>query len=58
MPKKGFGMYKADVSIKFYPPIYTHDKTDAEIMNEAETHLLHEETALLYQEMVYGKALF
>ena len=36
MPKKGFGMYKADLSIKFYPQIYTHDKTDAEIMNEAE----------------------
>lgn len=36
MPKKGFGMYKADVSIKFYPPISTNDKTDAEIMNEAE----------------------
>ena len=36
MPKKGFGMYKADVSIKFYPPISTHDKTDTEIMNEAE----------------------
>ncbi|MDT3693867.1 MAG: lysophospholipid acyltransferase family protein [Mucispirillum sp.] len=36
MPKKGFGMYKADLSIKFYPPISTHDKTDTEIMNEAE----------------------
>lgn len=29
-------MYNADVSIKFYPPISTHDKTDTEIMNEAE----------------------
>lgn len=37
MPKKGFGMYKADASIKFYPPISTHDKTDTEIMNEAES---------------------
>lgn len=36
MPKKGFGMYKADLSIKFYPPITTSDKTDTEIMNEAE----------------------
>ena len=36
MPKKGFGMYKADVSIKFYQPISTHDKIDTEIMNEAE----------------------
>lgn len=36
MPKKGFGMYDADVSIEFFPPISTHDKTDIEVKNEAE----------------------
>lgn len=36
MPKKGFGMYKADVKIKFFPAISTKDKTDAEVMKETE----------------------
>ncbi len=36
MPKKSFCMYNADVSIKFFKPISTNNKTDAEIMNEAE----------------------
>lgn len=36
MPKKGFGMYKADVKIKFFPAISTKDKTDTEVMKETE----------------------
>lgn len=37
MPKKGFGMYDADITIQFFQPIVTCDKDDVEIMNEAES---------------------
>ncbi len=36
MPKKGFGMYPANISVKFFPAIATNNKTDIEVMNEAE----------------------
>lgn len=36
MPKKGFGMYDAEIKIRFFPAISTKDKTDAEVMKETE----------------------
>ncbi len=36
MPKKGFGMYDADITIRFFPAISTKDKSDSEIMKETE----------------------
>lgn len=42
MPKKGFGMYKANITITFFPAISTKDKTDMEVMQETE-NLIKEE---------------
>lgn len=36
MPKGEFAMYPAELSIKFFPPVSTADRSDTDIMNEVE----------------------